>query len=69
MHANININMNINELYVIDDWDNTNREVEQPETTTDEEEQELLIQLQAHPATTDGCTSLKKYNKKTWTQC
>ena len=61
--------MNINELYVIDDWDNTNREVEQPETTTDEEEQELLIQLQAHPATTDGSTSLKKYNKKTWTQC
>ena len=33
-------NMNINELYVIDDWDN--REEEQPETTTDEEE--LLIQ-------------------------
>ena len=33
-------NMNINELYVINDWDN--REAEQPETTTDEEE--LLIQ-------------------------
>jgi|TARA_B100000513_G_scaffold154734_1_gene73379 hypothetical protein len=32
--------MNINELYVIDDWDS--REEEEPETTTDEEE--LLIQ-------------------------
>ena len=37
-------NMNINELYVIDDWDN--REVEQPETTTDEEE--LLIQASCY---------------------
>ena len=55
--------MNINELYVIDDWDN--REEEQPETTTDEEE--LLIRR--HLATTDGCTNLKKYNRKTWTQC
>ena len=37
-------NMNINELYVIDDWDN--REEEQPETTTDEEE--LLIQASCY---------------------
>ena len=39
-------NMNINELYVIDDWDN--REVEQPETTTDEE----VLLTRRHPATT-----------------
>ena len=39
-HANININ----ELYVIDDWNN--REEEQPETTTDEEE--LLIQASCY---------------------
>jgi hypothetical protein len=36
--------MNINELYVIDDWDN--RDDEQPETTTDEEE--LLIQASCY---------------------
>jgi len=37
-------NMSINELYVIDDWNN--REEEPPETTTDEEE--LLIQASCY---------------------
>ena len=55
-------NMNINELYVIDDWDN--REEEQPETTTDEEE--LLIQASCYYR---WLYKPKKYNRKTWTQC
>jgi len=54
--------MNINELYVIDDWDN--REEEQPETTTDEEE--LLIQASCYYR---WLYKPKKYNRKTWTQC
>ena len=57
-HANININ----ELYVIDDWNN--REEEQPETTTDEEE--LLIQASCYYR---WLYKPKKYNRKTWTQC
>ena len=49
--------MNINEIYVVDDWDNLNEE--QLEVITDEEE----LLAYKHQAFTDGYTNPKTYNR------
>ena len=57
--------MNINELYLIDDWDD--REEEQPETATDEEV--WLTQASSYITEYRWLYKPKEYNRKTWTQC